>query len=116
MPIVGRVARFFNPSVDSSDMSANRANQTHMFDKVWAHNHWEAKHEFLEVQNQLFTCGFDPTTDEGIEKAANKSVRGISLCEIAIASAQNPRVCGRSCYLHTDDRMLISRSTAATYN
>lgn len=73
VPIIGRLTRFFNPPSDESDMSVNRAMQTHMFDMLWAENDFQAKRDLLQKQDQLFTCGFDVGTPDGLMKAANVS-------------------------------------------
>ena len=73
VPIIGRLTRFFKPPSDESDMSANRATQTHMFDKLWAENDFQSKRDFLQKQDLLFTCGFDIGTPDGLKMAANAS-------------------------------------------
>eukprot|EP01043_Picozoa_sp_COSAG02_P033361 COSAG02_NODE_2272_length_9263_cov_212.913902_4_plen_1294_part_00 len=73
VPIIGRLTRFFHPPSDESDMSANRAKQVHMFDHLWAENDFKAKRDLLQKQDQLFTCGYDIATPDGLKMAANAS-------------------------------------------
>ena len=86
VPVLGRFTTALDPDMGGSDMSAKRAKQMHMFDRLWSlpatgtsseeggGEDYYYKREFLEVEDLLFTCGFDISRHDGLMRAAPQSL------------------------------------------